>query len=555
MKRSKDEIAIVPLGGLGEIGKNMIAIGYGDDIVVVDAGMAFPDEEMLGIDLVLPDITYLLENRGKVRGIVLTHGHEDHVGALPYILPRLRVPIYGTKLTLGLVESRLEEFELDFRPKFIVIAPRQTIELGKLRVEFIRVTHSIVDGVAVVVHTPLGTVLHTGDFKVDHTPVDGEVMDLQRLAELGEEGILVLMSDSTNVEREGPSLSEREVGNYLDDIVRGSDARIIVATFASNIHRIQQVIDVAHRYGRKVAIVGMSMERNIRIASELGYMRIPPNTLVDIDKMKKIPKGKAMIVTTGTQGEPMSALARMAMGTHREVRIRRGDVVAISARTIPGNERSIASTINHLYRLGARVIYERVSEVHVSGHASQEDLKLMLNLVKPRYLIPIHGEYRHLVQHADLAASMGIPRERIFVVENGTVLRFDRKGGRIAETVPSGRVFVDGKGIGDVGAVVLRDRQHLAQDGLVIVVVTLDGQTGEILSGPEIISRGFVYVKESEDLMAEAREIVRSVMVECEREKNTEWSAIKSSVRGALSQFLYDKTHRRPMILPLLMEV
>lgn len=548
-------LSIIPLGGLGEIGKNMMAVKYGESILVIDCGLMFPEEEMLGIDVVIPDITYLLENKESVLGIILTHGHEDHIGALPYVLRHLRVPVFGTKLTLALVQSKLKEHGLGSEADLKVVKPRDTVAVGPFKVEFIRVSHSIPDAVALAVHTPVGVVVHTGDFKIDHTPVDGELTDFFRLAQLGERGVLVLLSDSTNVERPGYTMSERMVGYTFDEAFRQARERIIIATFASNIHRLQQAISIAHRYDRKVAVVGRSMINVVNIAHELGYIHIPEGTLVELEEANRLPRNKVVILCTGSQGEPMSALSRMALGDHRQMEVYAGDTIIISATPIPGNEKMVARIIDQLFKQGAHVIYEAVSGIHVSGHPSQEELKLMINLVKPRFFVPIHGEYRMLIKHAELARSMGLPPENIFVAENGQVLEFTRRTGRIAGRVTAGRVLVDGLGVGDVGNIVLRDRRQLSQDGILIVVITVSRELGQLVAGPDIVSRGFVYVRESEQLMEEARQKVREALERCGKRDLSEWASIKAQVRDVLGKFLYERTRRRPMILPIIVEV
>jgi len=523
--------------------------------LVIDSGLMFPEEEMLGIDVVIPDITYLLENRERVRAIVLTHGHEDHIGALPYILKKLNVPVYGTKLTIGLVKGKLKEHYMSNDVDLNIIVPPDSINIGCFRVDFIRVNHSIPDAVCLGIYTPVGIIVHTGDFKFDQTPVDGQITDIHKLAELGNKGVLALLADSTNSEREGYTMSERVVGDTIDEIFRTAKGRIIVATFASNVHRIQQVFDSAQKHKRKVAVVGKSMVNVVDVASELGYLKIPDDMLLQLDEINKLPLKKVAIITTGSQGEPMSALTRMATSEHRKVEIVPGDTVLLAATPIPGNEKLVARTIDQLFRQGAEVIYESISGVHVSGHASQEELKLMINLVKPQFFIPIHGEYRHLIHHAKLAEEVGIKKENIFVVDNGTVIEFSNKGARIRGEVTSGKILVDGLGVGDVGNIVLRDRKLLSQDGILIVVVTIDKKTAEVVAGPDIISRGFVYVRESEDLIEEATKRVEKVLEKCQEKRITDWSTIKSLVRDTLGKFLYGKTRRRPMILPLIMEV
>ncbi|WP_031514459.1 ribonuclease J [Desulfofalx alkaliphila] len=549
------KISITPLGGLGEIGKNMMVVRYGDNILLIDSGLSFPEEEMLGIDIVIPDITYLVENKHLLRGIVLTHGHEDHIGSLPYVLRQIKAPVYGTKLTLGLLAHKLKEHNLFDQTQLNTVKPRDIIQVGPFKVEFIKVSHSIPDAVGLAIHTPVGTIVHTGDFKIDQTPVDGEVTDLYKLAQLGEKGVLVMLSDSTNVERPGYTLSEKIVGHTFEEAFQNAKERIILATFASNVHRLQQAITAAHKYDRKVAVIGRSMLNVVNIACELGYLQIPEGTLVELDEASRLPKHKLVLLCTGSQGEPMSALTRIAMADHRQVEILPGDTVIISATPIPGNEKLVARVVDLLFKKGANVIYESESGIHVSGHPSQEELKLMFNLLKPKFFIPVHGEHRMLVKHAELAQEMGIPKENTFVVENGTVLEFTRRQGRVAGRVPAGRVLVDGLGVGDVGNIVLRDRKQLSQDGILIVVVTINRETGLVAAGPDIVSRGFVYVRESEELMEDAKERVKVALEKCCNRNITEWSSIKSQVRDVLGRFLYEKTRRRPMILPIIMEV
>lgn len=549
------KLSLIPLGGLGEIGKNMMAVRFGENILVIDCGLMFPEEEMLGIDVVIPDITFLLENREFVRGVVLTHGHEDHIGALPYVLRQLKVPVYGTKLTLGLLNGKLKEQNLAGDVVLHTVKPRDNVQIGPFKVEFIRVSHSIPDAVAIAIHTPLGVVLHTGDFKLDQTPVDGQVTDFHRLAQLGEKGVLVLLSDSTNVERPGFTMSERYVGNTFDETFRQTTERIIIATFASNVHRLQQAIQTAHKHNRKVAIVGRSMVNVVNIAFELGYINIPNGVLIELDEANRLPRHKVVILTTGSQGEPMSALTRMAFSDHRQVEIVPGDTIIISATPIPGNEKLVARIIDQLFKQGARVIYEKISGIHVSGHPSQEELKLMINLTRPKFFVPVHGEYRMLIKHAELAKDVGIAEDKVFVAENGQILDFTRRSGRIAGKVTAGKVLVDGLGVGDVGNIVLRDRKQLSQDGILIVVVTLNRETGMLMAGPDIVSRGFVYVRESEGLLEEAKIKVKCALDKCFDRGAYEWSSIKSQIRDALGKFLYEKTRRRPMILPIIMEV
>ncbi|MCX5779900.1 MAG: ribonuclease J, partial [Firmicutes bacterium] len=540
--------------GLGEIGKNMMAIRYQDTIVVIDAGLMFPDDELLGIDVVIPDISYLVENRDKVKAILLTHGHEDHVGALPYVLKDINPPLYGSKLTLGIVEGKLKEYNLG-KVQMNVVRPRDIIKIGPLEVEFFRVSHSIPDCMGIAIHTPLGVIFHTGDFKIDQTPVDGQVVDFRKMAELGEKGVLVMFSDSTNADRTGFTKSEKVVGNTFAELFGRCEGRIIVTTFASNVHRIQQVIDTAVKYDRKVAIVGRSMVNNVKISTQLGYIDIPEGTLIEMEDINKYPPEKIVVATTGSQGEPLSALTRMATADHRWVGIKPGDTVIISATPIPGNEKLVAKTIDMLFKQGAEVIYEKEMGVHVSGHASQEELKLILNIIKPRYFIPVHGEYRHLMKHAKIAESLGIPRSRIFVAENGQIIEISKKKAAVNGKVTSGKVLVDGLGVGDVGNIVLRDRRQLSQDGIMIVVVAINKETGEVLSGPDIVTRGFVYVRESEQLIENAKTKVKEALEICARKNITEWAIIKSQVRDKLGKHLYEKTGRRPMIMPIIMEI
>lgn len=547
-------LVLIPLGGLGEVGKNMMAIRYLDTIVVIDAGLMFPEDELLGIDVVIPDISFLLENRDKVKAILLTHGHEDHVGALPYVLKEINPPIYGSKLTLGIVETKLKEHNLE-NVQLNIVRPRDSIKVGPLEVEFFRVSHSIPDAMGIAIHTPLGVIFHTGDFKIDQTPVDGQVIDFRKMAELGEKGVLVMLSDSTNADKTGFTQSEKIVGTTFDDLFGRCEGRIIVTTFASNVHRIQQVISTAEKYDRKVAIVGRSMVNNVKISQQLGYIDIPEDILIEMEDINKYPPEKIVVATTGSQGEPMSALTRMATADHRWVGIKPGDTVIISATPIPGNEKLVTKTIDLLFKQGAEVIYEREMRVHVSGHASQEELKMILNIIKPRYFIPVHGEYHHLMKHAKLAESLGIPRSRIFVAENGQVIEISKKKAHVAGKVTAGKVLVDGLGVGDVGNIVLRDRRQLSQDGIMIVVVSINKENGEVVSGPDIVTRGFVYVRESEQLIDNAKAKVREAMEQCQRKNITEWAVIKSQIRDKLGKHLYEKTGRRPMIMPIIMEI
>lgn len=554
MAKSAQKLQIIPLGGLGEIGKNMTVIRVDDEILVIDSGLMFPEEDMLGIDLVIPDISYLLENRDKIKAIVLTHGHEDHIGALPYVLKQIHVPVYGTRLTLGILEGRLKENGVDSGSLHSVMQG-DIINVGCFSVGFIRVNHSIPDAVGLSIKTPVGMIVHTGDFKLDYTPIDGKMTDFRRFSDLGNKGVLVMMADSTNSERSGHTPSERTVGAAFDKAFHNARGRIIVATFSSNVHRIQQVIDTAVRYKRRVAVLGRSMVNVVNISLELGYIQAPEGTIIDIDEINNFRSEQLVIVTTGSQGEPMSALTRMAMSDHRKVSILPGDTVIISATPIPGNEKMVSKTIDNLMRLGANVVYGRDKGVHVSGHASQEELKLMHNLVRPKFFIPVHGEYHHLVQHAKLAQELGMPKDHIFLGENGQIFEFTRDKGVMAGKVTAGMVMVDGLGVGDVGNIVLRDRRQLSQDGILIVVVTMDKASNRVVSGPDIVSRGFVYVRESEALMDEARARVEQALERCEDENVKEWAAIKSNVRDALGRYLFEKTRRRPMILPIIMEI
>ena len=555
MKNEKAKVKIIPLGGVNEIGKNLTAIEYKNDIVVIDCGLKFPDEDMFGIDLVIPDITYLIKNKEKVSGIFLTHGHEDHIGALPYVLKQLNVPVYGTKLTLGIVETKLKEHGLLSSTELVRVKPRDVIRLNSVSVEFIKTNHSIADSVAIAVHTPLGVVLHTGDFKVDYTPIDGEPMDFARFAELGKKGVLAMMADSTNVEKSGYTNSEKIVGESLTRIFGKTKGRIIIATFASNIHRIQQIIDAASVYGRKVAVSGRSMENIMNVAIELGYIEVDKDTLVSIDQINKYNNDQVVIITTGSQGEPMSALSRMAASEHRKVNIVEGDTIIISATPIPRNEKLVSKVINQLFKKGAEVIYGSQENIHVSGHACQEELKLMQTLVRPKHFIPVHGEYRHLQQHGELAIKLGLDSKNVVIPDVGDIIEVTRSGIKKNGSVISGQVFVDGLGVGDVGNIVLRDRKHLSQDGILTVVVTLSKENKTIVAGPDIISRGFVYVRESESLMDEARDIVRNILFDCEEKNISDWATLKSNVRDELRSYLYEKTKRKPMILPIIMEI
>ena len=554
-RHSRDKLLIIPLGGVGEIGKNMVVVQYGADIIVMDAGLMFPEEEMLGVDMVIPDISYLLEHKNKVRAIFLSHGHEDHIGGLPYILPHINVPIYGTKLTLGLLKIKLEEHDLLSSTDLHEIRAGDTVGKGSFNVSFFTTNHSVPDSVGIILRTPAGNVVYTSDFKFDHTPVQGMITDFNSLADIGREGVMVAISDSTNAERPGFTNSEMKVGEALNDIFKTAEERIIIVTFASNVHRIQQIINAAIFAGRKVAVDGRSMVNVVDIAHALGYLHFPEGTIVDLDEVRSYPKEKIVLLTTGSQGEPLSALTRLANANHRKMEIIPGDTVVIAATPIPGNEKLVARTINNLFRRGAKVIYEAISGVHVSGHGSQEELKLMLNLLRPRYLIPVHGEYRHLVHHAELAVKLGLKRENIFIVENGTVLEFSAAGGRIMNNIPANGIYVDGLGVGDVGSVVLRDRQILSQDGIFIVVIVIDNKERCVVAGPDIVSRGFVYVKESEELLGEAKENVARVLNDLKLKNISDWSTIKSSIKESMNRFLWEKTGRKPMILPVIMEI
>ena len=554
MAKGAQKLQIIPLGGLGEIGKNMTVVRVDDEILVIDSGLMFPEEDMLGIDLVIPDISYLLENRDKIKAIVLTHGHEDHIGALPYVLKQINVPVYGTRLTLGILEGRLKENGVDSSNLHSVMQG-DIINVGCFSVGFIRVNHSIPDAVGLSIQTPVGMIVHTGDFKLDYTPIDGKMTDFRRFSDLGNKGVLLMMADSTNAERAGHTPSESTVGASFDKAFHNARGRIIVATFSSNVHRIQQVVDTAVRYKRRVAVLGRSMVNVVNISLELGYITCPEGTFIDIDEINNFRSEQVVIVTTGSQGEPMSALTRMSASDHRKVTIVPDDTVIISATPIPGNEKLVSKTIDNLMRLGANVVYGRDKGVHVSGHASQEELKLMHNLVRPKFFIPVHGEYHLLVQHAKLAQSLGMPKDHIFMGENGTVFEFTRDKGMVAGKVTAGMVMVDGLGVGDVGNIVLRDRRQLSQDGILIVVVTMDKASNTVVAGPDIVSRGFVYVRESEALMDEAKARVEQALDRCEDEGVKEWAAIKSNVRDALGRYLFEKTRRRPMILPIIMEI
>lgn len=555
LMKNSNKLKIIPLGGMYEVGKNLTLVEYRDEIIIVDCGLTFPEEEMLGIDVVIPDISYLIKNQEKIKALVLTHGHEDHIGAIPYILKKIKMPIYGTPLTLGLLENKLKEHKLG-EVDLNVVHAGQNVKLGKMEVEWISVNHSIPDSCALAIKTPLGYVYHSGDFKVDYTPISGEVIDLQRIAKIGEKGVIAMIGESTNVLREGYTMSESKVGETFNRIFSNHITnRIIIATFASNVHRIQQIINAAENFNRKVVLSGRSMLNVTETANKLGYLKVKKGTLIDIKNMDKYDDKDLVIITTGSQGEPMSALTRIAYGEHRRIQLTPNDIVILSATPIPGNEMDVSKVTNKLMEVGANVIYETLTEIHVSGHACQEELKLILSLVKPKYFIPAHGELRHLLKHASIAEDLGIGRENIFIMENGNCLEISQKDAKFVSDVPAGNILVDGLGIGDVGNIVLRDRKHLSEDGLIVVVVTISKSDGKIISGPDIISRGFVYVRESEDLMDEAREIVKKTLGKCDSKSITDWSTLKNNIREDLKGFLFSKIKRNPMILPIIMEI
>ena len=553
--QNNNKLKIIPLGGLHEIGKNMTVVEYRDSIIIVDCGLTFPEDEMLGIDIVIPDFTYLINNKNKIKGLVLTHGHEDHIGAVPYLLKELDIPIYGTPLTMGLLENKLKEHRIPLNC-LKVVNQGDRIKLGKFEVEWVRVNHSIPDSSAIYIKSPIGNVFVTGDFKVDFTPISGEPIDLTRLGEIGKEGVLAMVGESTNVLRKGYTMSESNVGETFNRIFQSCmNNRIIIATFASNVHRVQQIINSAEKFDRKVVLSGRSMETMMDTARRLGYVDVKKNTIIDINQMKKYKPEETVVITTGSQGEPMSALTRIAFGEHRKIQATAEDVIILSATPIPGNENSVAKVINKLMETGSKVIYEALSEIHVSGHACQEELKMMLSLIKPKYFVPAHGEVRHLLKHAELATQMGTDPSDIFILQNGDVLEFNKKSAAITGSVPSGNTLVDGLGIGDVGNIVLRDRKHLSEDGLIVVVITISKQEGKVVSGPDIISRGFVYVRESVDLMDEARDMVKKTLDKCDRKSISDWSTLKTNIREDLRGFLYHRTKRNPMILPIIMEI
>ena len=551
----KGKLKIIPLGGLEEIGKNITVFEYEDEMILVDCGLEFPEDNMLGVDMVIPDVTYLEKNADKLKGLVVTHGHEDHIGSIPYVLKKVNMPIYATRLTIGLIENKLEEHKLLNTTKLITVNQGDTVNFGKIKVEFIRSCHSIPDSVMLAIKTPAGTVLHTGDFKIDYTPIDGEVMDFGRIAEIGNDGVLALMSDSTNSERKGYTMSENKVGEVFEKLFQNCKKRIVVATFASNVHRVQQILSSAVRHKRKVAVCGRSMINMIETATELGYIHVPENTFIDIDLIKNYTDEQLVIITTGSQGETMSALKRMASGEHRKVEITPNDLVIISATPIPGNEKSVSKVIDDLMQIGAEVVYSALEDVHVSGHACQEEQKLIIALTRPKYFIPVHGEYRQLIAHSETAQLMGIPKENIFMMKNGRVLEINEKEAKLTGAVPSGKILVDGLGVGDVGNIVLRDRQHLSQDGLIIIVMTMDGSSGDIVSGPDVISRGFVYVRESENLMEDVKKQIRIEIKKFEDKNITDWSTIKATLKDSLREYIFQKTKRNPMILPIIMEI
>ena len=552
--RNPNKVKIIPLGGLHEIGKNLTLVEYRDDIIIIDCGMTFPEDEMLGIDVVIPDVTYLENNKHKIRGLVLTHGHEDHIGAIPYVLRKLDLDIYGTGLTIGLLENKLKEHRLS-RDKLHVVSAGDVVKLGKMEVEWINVNHSIPDACALAIKTPLGYVYHSGDFKVDFTPISGEPINLTRIAEIGQKGVLAMIGESTNVLREGYTMSESKVGETFNRLFQSlSDNRIIIATFASNVHRVQQIINSAEKYGRKVVLSGRSMVNVTETARKLGQFRVKKDTFVDIKDMDKYDDSEIVLITTGSQGEPMSALTRIAYGEHRKIQLTPNDAVILSATPIPGNENAVTKVINRLLERGAKVIYETLSEIHVSGHACQEELKLILSLVKPKYFIPAHGEVRHLMKHAKIAQQMGMDERNIFIMENGNCLEISQKSAKLVGDVPSGNILVDGLGVGDVGNIVLRDRRHLSEDGLIIVVISLTKE-GKVVSGPDIISRGFVYVRESEDLIEDAKNVVRKILNDDSRDNLKDWNGLKSDIRDNLRSYIFKNTKRNPMILPIIMEV
>ena len=555
INKNKRKVKVIPLGGLGEVGKNITAFEYEDEIVIIDCGLTFPDEDLYGIDLIIPDVTYLVRNKDKVKGVLITHGHEDHIGGLPYVLKQINVPIYGTKLTLGLIESKLQEHGILNDCTLNMVKPGDVIEIGNFKTEFIRTNHSIADSVSIALHTPVGIIVHTGDFKVDFTPIDGETIDLQRYAQLGKRGVLLLMADSTNSLHQGYTMSEKTVGEALENLFIKAEGRVIVATFASNIHRVQQIANASVKNGRKIAFSGRSMEKISEVAMELGYLFIPKEMIIDLSKTKNYPNEKVTIITTGSQGEPMAALTRIASGAHRSIQIEKGDMVIISATPIPGNQKPVSNVINDLTEKGADVIYEAIEEIHVSGHACEQELRLIHALLKPKFFIPVHGEYKHLIKHAKIAEDMGIDKSNIFVLETGDVFELSRNKAQISGKVPSGRVLIDGIGVGDVGNIVLRDRKNLAEDGIITVVIAIDRKNKTIISGPDIVTRGFVYVRDSEKLMREIRDIVSESVEKCLDNNITQWSEIKNTIRKEVNNFVYTKMKRKPMVLPVIIEI
>ncbi|AVK51228.1 ribonuclease J [Clostridium sp. MF28] len=551
----KSKVKIIPLGGLGEIGKNLTVFEYEDEIVIIDCGMSFPDEELLGIDLVLPDITYLLRNKDKIKGFFITHGHEDHIGGLPYVLKQINVPIYATKLTLGLIESKLEEHNILSDCTLNMVKPGDIIETGNFNIEFIRTNHSIADSVSIALHTPIGIIVHTGDFKIDFTPIDGEIIDLQRYAQLGKKGVLLLMADSTNATRSGYTMSEKTVGETLNNLFIKADGRVIVATFASSIHRVQQIANASIKNGRKIAFSGRSMEKISEVAMSLGYLFIPEEMIIDLNDVKKYPDNKVTIITTGSQGEPMAALTRIAAGNHRSIQLEKGDTVIISSTPIPGNKKAVSCVVDDLTEKGAKVIYEAIEDIHVSGHACEQELRLIHALLKPKFFVPVHGEYRHLLSHSKIAENMGMDKSNMFILEIGDVLELSRNKAEITNKVPAGRVLIDGLGVGDIGNIVLRDRKNLAKDGIITVVIVINKESKTVISGPDIITRGFVYVRDSEELMREIRRIVSKSVERCLDNDVTGWSEIKSAIRREVNTYVYTKMKRKPMVLPVITEI
>lgn len=553
--KNKSKVKVIPLGGLGEVGKNITAFEYEDEIVIIDCGLSFPDEELYGIDIIIPDVTYLLKNKDKVKGFFITHGHEDHIGGLPYVLKQINAPIYATKLTLGLIESKLKEHNMVNDCTLNMVKTGETVEMGSFQIEFIRTNHSIADSVSLALHTPVGIIVHTGDFKIDYTPIDGGTIDLQRYAQLGKKGVLLLMADSTNALHKGYTMSEKTVGETLEHLFDKATGRVIVATFASNIHRVQQIANSSVSHGRKIAFSGRSMERISEVAMDLGYLFIPAEMIVGLNEIKKYPNEKITIITTGSQGEPMAALTRIAAATHRSIQIEKGDMVIVSATPIPGNQKAVSNVINDLTEKGANVIYKSIEEIHVSGHACEQELKLVHALLKPKYFMPVHGEYKHLIGHAKIAENMGMDKENIFLVETGDIFELSRNKAQISGKVPSGRVLIDGIGVGDVGNIVLRDRKNLAEDGIITVVIAIDRENKTIIAGPDIITRGFVYVRESEQLIRDIRGIVSKTVERCLDNDVTQWSEIKNSIRREVNSFVYTKMKRKPMVLPVITEI